>query len=169
MYIKPALRAAAELQRIHAEKIQHVPSPDDISKMMETMASIVVTSVKESVSPLAVMDRRILEMQTAIQGMSQDLQTHIEDEGNNHNEIVDALVDDMSTSKSIEALVEHLAIELAKNENIPPMDAHQLSELKNRVADTKINLNLLMAMINRHNSVPHKQTKLNRVLNQTRP
>lgn len=168
IYLKPTLQHYRELQKLQQEKIEQIPTPEDITRLMDTMVNIVTTSVKDSISVLDVVDKKIDEIRSSVDALSQDLQAHVDEETIQNDQQTEVLVDLITDSKSIEALIEHLMIELAKSEMIAPVDDQQIRELKNRVADTKVNLNLIMAMFNRHMKVPqNKKTKLNRVM-QTR-
>lgn len=165
-FIRPEMQDARTLRTSQYLKIESMATKDEFTKVMEAMSGLVTISMQENLTIVRAADEKINRIVATVDRMQQELSKHTDDslaEAEDRTIRVDEIVNNTS---NIEALIEHLIVELAKSGHIADTNTDQLYELKNRVAATKMHTNHMMELFNQQLITARSRTsKLNRIVN----
>jgi hypothetical protein len=165
-FVRPELQDARTLRTTQFAKIESLASREEFTRIMDTMTVLVATSVKENISIVTAADEKINKLAETVNIIQQDLLKHTEDTTAESDDRTIRIDDLINNTSGIEALIEHLILEMSKSGHIADTSTERLQELKNRVLATKLNINHMMELFNQQLITTRSRTsKLNRVVN----
>ena len=165
-FIRPEIEAARTLRTTQFTKIESLASREEFTKIMDAMTILMADSVKENITVVTAADEKINRISETVNQLQQDFLKHTEDSVAEADDRTIRIDDLINNTSGIEALIEHLILELSKSGHIADTSTERLQELKTRVMTTKLNLTHMMELFNQTLTTTRSRTsKLNRVVN----
>ena len=165
-FIRPELIDAKALRAAQFQKIEHIPTGDGIQKMLDDTVSGFDASVAKTVTAMGALETQIIYMNKNIEALQTELNKHIQDTTDDTEDRNVRIGQIINNTTGIDAIIDHLLMELAKSGHIAPIDTERLKDLKHRATTGKSDLDKMVELITQQLTTGKpRASKLNRIIN----